>query len=319
MTSKVPIETSADGGNIGVKPILMRKIRHTLVSLAITLLAGLAQAASLPRGHLVIIGGGATPPSIRRTMVDLAGGTNAVLLAITTAGGETGAKAGESFVKTFSAMGVSTVKWAQPTRAQSDDPTYVESLLKGVTGIFFTGGSQRLIVAEHRGTLLHGKLQEMYENGALISGSSAGAAMMSDPMITGTAKGKALPPPNKNGTFGSDTFNAIAKNLVDTIGGMGFIKGAIIDQHFIKRKRENRLFSTALDHPEYTCFGIDESTALVVSQGYRIRVQGNSSVMVIEPAPRSVKTNNRGDFGARNMKVSLLLDGDTYELKPQQQ
>ena len=287
---------------------------HYLIAVAVLLLATCSQAASFPKGHLVIIGGGGDTPSIRRTMVDLAGGTNAVLLAITTAGSGDGTKAGTSFVKAYSAMGAASVKWAQPTREQSDDPKYVDDLLKGVTGVFFTGGSQRRITNAHRGTLFHRRLQEMYANGAMIGGSSAGAAMMSDPMITGVIKNtpETL---DKNGAPVPSVFRAIAKDKVETVAGMGFIRNAIIDQHFAKRGRENRLFSVALEHPEYTCFGIDESTAIVVSRGNQIKVLGKSNVMVIRTEfPKTIKTNRHGDFGVRNLKVDLLLEGDRFEI-----
>ena len=280
---------------------------------SVCLMAALAQAGVGPKGHLVIIGGGGSTPAIDRAMVDLAGGTNAVLLAITTAGGTNGFKAGEGFVKHFSKLGAASVKWAQPTRAESDDPQYVEKLLKGVTGIFFTGGSQRRITTEHRGTLLHRKMLELYENGGMISGSSAGAAMMSDPMITGTIKGK--PVVEKNGQPVSDVFRSIAKDQVETVGGMGFIKGAIIDQHFVKRGRENRLFSVALENPSYTCFGLDESTAIVVSNGNQIKVLGKSNVIAIPPRKAPIKTNRQGDFGTSELKISLLLEGDTWKLE----
>ena len=277
------------------------------------LLAILAQAGVCPQGHLVIIGGGGSTPAINRAMLDLAGDTNAVLLAITTAGGTNGCQAGASFVRQFSKLGAASVKWAQPTRAQSDDPRYVENLLKGVTGIFFTGGSQRRITAEHRDTFLHRKMLAFYENGGMVSGSSAGAAMMSDPMITGKIKGN--PAAEQNGQTVSDVFRSIAKDRVETVGGMGFIKDAIIDQHFVKRGRENRLFSVALEHPSYTCFGLDESTAIVVSNGNQIKVLGKSNVIVIPPREAPIKTNCQGDFGTRELKISLLLEGDTWKLE----
>ena len=38
-------------------------------------------------------------------------------------------------------------------------------------------------------------------------------------------------------------FNSIQKNNVKTVEGFGFVTKCIIDQHFIKRKRNNRLIS----------------------------------------------------------------------------
>lgn len=260
--------------------------------------------AKSPKGHLVIIGGGGTTPAIQQAMIDYAGGKKAVLLAITNAGGAGGRGSGESFVKTYSKMDVADVRWAQPGRAEADDPEYVSKVLDGVTGIFFTGGQQSRIINDLQGTLLHRELLEMYVKGAMISGSSAGAAMMSDPMITGAHRDTT-----------EREFKSIARNRVETSKGMGFIKGAIIDQHFIKRSRENRLFSLALDMPQYTYFGIDEATAIVISNGNEVKVVGKSNVMVVEPNAKAVKTNGKGDYGCKGMKVSLLVEGDTFKIR----
>ena len=92
------------------------------------------------------------------------------------------------------------------------------------------------------------------------------------------------------------------------------IKGAIIDQHFLKRSRENRLFSVAFDNPECVCIGIDEATALVVTKGREIEVIGRSSVMVIEPDPKSIRVDKNYNYAGK-AKVRLLFEGDKFKLK----
>ena len=86
-----------------------------------------------------------------------------------------------------------------------------------------------------------------YRDGAVVGGTSAGAAVMSTPMITGDER---LPggdrPPAKDS---SDAFMTIARDNVVTVEGFGLLPGAIVDQHFVRRRRNNRLLSLVLENP----------------------------------------------------------------------
>ena len=279
----------------------MRIIR-TLTAVACLLLsASFLSDAQTPKGHLVIIGGGGRTKSITQALIQLSGGPDARILVISTAASNPEG-AGESFIEDIRKSGARNLTWIAPTRAQSENPAYVRKVLDGVGGIYFTGGSQNRITDTLRNTLLHREIQKLYENGAMIGGTSAGAAMMSEIMITG-----------KRIDGSDETFNAISPNMVGMTEGMGFLKGVIVDQHFLKRSRENRLFSVALEHPEYVCMGIDEATALIVSNGTDIEVKGRSSVMVIEPAAHSVKVDPRGNYGGE-ARVLMLVAGDRYHV-----
>lgn len=279
----------------------MRHLR-TLLLLAFAALCIVPAEAKTPKGHLVIIGGGRRSDSVMDAFIKLAGGPDAKFLGISTASG-TPEETGKGLVESLAKGGVNNAAWVAPTKEQSNDPQFVNDALDGVTGIFFSGGQQDRIVDSLRGSLFHQRLMQLYEDGAAIAGTSAGAAMMSVPMITGS---------RKDGS--KDGFNSISADIVETVDGMGFIKGAIIDQHFMKRSRENRLFSVTLDNPEYISFGIDESTAIIVSKGRDIKVVGEGAVMVIEPYAKSISSDKKGQYRAK-MKVSLLLAGDSYRIR----
>ena len=96
----------------------------------------------------------------------------------------------------------------------------------------------------------------MLARGGVVGGTSAGAAIQSKVMIAG-----------------GQTEPRMAT-------GLDLLPGAIIDQHFLARKRHDRLVAAVTKHPECVGFGIDEGTALVV-RGRRLEVLGNSTVTVI--------------------------------------
>src|SRR5947199_391945 len=61
--------------------------------------------------------------------------------------------------------------------------------------------------------------------------------------------------------------------------GFGFIPGIVVDQHFLKRNRVNRLLDVLGKHPGWAGLGIDEQTA-VIAQGRTMTVVGESCAMV---------------------------------------
>ena len=282
----------------------MKKILLALaVLMSMTSFQTFAQA---PKGHLVIIGGGTRTPQIMNRYFDLAGGKDAKFLVITTAGHKTPQIDGEEALVEYEGYGVKNVKWVAPTRKEADDPKFVKKYLKGVTGVFFTGGLQGRIIDTLRGTEMHKALMSMYENdGIVIGGTSAGAGMMPDPMIAGGRKLKS----------GEKHISDIKSGNARIKPGMGFLKNAIIDQHFVKRARENRMFSAAMDCPDVTTFGIDEATAMVVSNGTDVEVIGESTVMVVEVEASAIKKDKNGNYGCSGMTVRMLVDGDTYTIK----
>jgi len=113
----------------------------------------------------------------------------------------------------------------------------------------------------------------------------------------------------------TNAFKFIKRNNTQTIGGFGFMTNAVINQHFIKRKRLNRLFSIVLEHPNLVGIGIDESTAIVVKSDDTFEVAGESAVMVIDPRKAThIRADKNGNLSARNIQTHILLAGDRFDL-----
>src|SRR6185295_17336884 len=134
-----------------------------------------------------------------------------------------------------------------------------------------------------------------------VGGTSAGAAVMSRVMIVGGE---------------TADLTIVRSGTVLTADGLGLIPGAIVDQHFVRRQRFNRLLSAVLDHPDLVGIGIDEKTAIVVS-GSSFEVVGDSNVLVVDA--RAARVENRADKtppGAADMKLSVLRAGMKLDLSP---
>ena len=157
------------------------------------------------------------------------------------------------------------------------------------------------------GTKLLEKVFEIYNNGGVVGGSSAGAAVMSEVMITGNEL------VNKDS---NNAFITIEHGNIETKKGFGFLKNVIIDQHFLKRKRHNRLITLVIEHPELLGVAIDESTGIVVYPDDTFEVIGINQVLVYDPTESlKIRKDSRGNLGVTDIKMHLLINGDKFDLK----
>jgi cyanophycinase len=162
-----------------------------------------------PRGTLLIVGGGTQPPEMRQHFVDLAGGTGRASVVVIPLASETAEQVGAESAELFRGLGATATSLV-PTRAQAEDPASCQ-LLKGVTAVWFSGGDQSRITSVRRGTPLGEALTKFYRSGGVICGTSAGAAIMSDSMITGDQ----WQPGGDTAIYKGDEFGSIARHFTD--------------------------------------------------------------------------------------------------------
>lgn len=176
--------------------------------------------------------------------------------------------------------------------------------LRNANLIYISGGDQSRFMAEVLNTPVMVAIHQAYEKGAVIAGTSAGAAVMSRKMITGNQKKH---PEEEAG------FATIEEDNIEITEGLGLLQDVIIDQHFIKRQRLNRLVAVSIENPDQLCIGIDESTALII-KGNTAVVTGNSQVVVIENKKKEKDLLN-GLLGAQGLELSVFLPGQTFKIK----
>jgi len=227
------------------------------------------------RGTLLIIGGGEDKDgrrTILREFVRLSGGKEARLVIVTTAAARQ-REVGEVYRHIFRELDAAEIFLLNVDRREEAFRSENRQLVRQASGIFFTGGDQLRITSLLGGTPLYRELQEAYEKGVVIAGTSAGASAMSDTMI-----------------ISGDGDDAPKKNTVQMAPGMGFLEEVVIDQHFAQRGRIGRLLSAVAQNPYILGVGIDEDTAIVVERDAEFRVIGSQTVTVID-ARNIVHTN----------------------------
>jgi cyanophycinase len=269
-----------------------------------------AEEVSDDSGALVIIGGGlsAENEAVYQAILDLRQGEGP-LCVIPTAGAspESSMESAVSRIDRWGGDGTARGLLLHLESPDEADETETAVAIQGCSGFYFTGGVQSRILdfflPEGRGTVAHTALLERFREGAVIAGSSAGAAMMSDPMIAGGSSEAA---------FESGTALTAEDEGVRIRPGMGFVSGAVMDQHFLARGRIGRLLIAVSRLPEVEWgAGIDENTALVV-QEHRARVVGASGVIMVNG--RGMTTDHDAP-DAMGLVVELMGSGDEIDLR----
>jgi cyanophycinase len=256
-----------------------------------------------PKGHLFIVGGGDRDEPLMRRFVELAKGFGTGRIVVFTMASSVPLEVGPELVAEFRKYGVQDVVYYQLTR---DEAMKADSakILDGVSAIWFSGGDQARLTAALLDTPIHTRMLEFYAAGGLLGGTSAGAAVMSEVMITGD---------EKRTTDENLNWQTVEADNVVRVRGFGFVKNAIIDQHFLVRRRQNRLISLVLENPTLLGAGIDESTAILVRPDGKWEVLGESQVYVIDAREAAVAKASSKKLGGHGLRLHLLLPGDVFD------
>jgi cyanophycinase len=261
------------------------------------------RAADVPgQGSLVIVGGGGMPDVVLGRFVRLAGGASARIVVMPMASGVPD-EAARDAAADFARAGATNCRAMRLDRAQADADPAVRALA-GVRGVFFSGGDQSRLAAALVGTRVAARLHALHREGAVIGGTSAGAAIMSAVMLTGEERGR---------PEGARDFAVIRKGSVVVAEGLGFVTNAVIDQHFVARRRQNRLFAAVLERPALLGAGIDERTALVVGPDGSWEALGDGVVTVVDARRAAVAADRRGNLSAVGVALHLLADGMRFD------
>jgi cyanophycinase len=262
-----------------------------------------APSEPLPAGKLFIIGGGPRPPALVNRLIDAAGVRQEGYVVVLPMSSEEPDTALFYSMKQFTDLGLERVHGFNFIAGEAPDPARLDSLRQAKL-IYISGGDQNKFMGVVAGTAIEEAIRACYEAGGTIAGTSAGAAVMSEKMITGNER--------KYSNY-EETFQHIEADNIEIGRGLGFLKSAIVDQHFVIRSRHNRLISAAIEYPDLMGVGIDESTAILV-EGRMATVVGASQVLVFRSTqPKRVEN---GKLGSKGLQLDLYLPGEQFQVRP---
>jgi len=231
-------------------------LRVAALSLAapISLLAQSAASAPGPArvgpatGTVIPVGGGLLGPEIRRAFIDAAGGPDALIVVVPTAGGGDAYPSDYPSAEAWRAAGAHHVVVLHTTdRAVANSDSFA-AVLDRAGGVWFDGGRQYRLVDAYAGTRTEAGFHAVLERGGVVAGSSAGATILGDFLVRGA-------PSNNNFIMDDPSHRK----------GFAFLSGIGIDQHVVARERLPDLAdSIAPRYPDLLPISADEGTAWVV-------------------------------------------------------
>lgn len=252
----------------------------------------------------MIIGGKEDKEGDREVLsrfVEIAGGKKACIGILTTAT-EYPEEMGEEYDRLFRSLGCKDTVLFQIASREEAEQEEIKGNFERCSALFITGGDQVRLTSILGGTLFYEQLRRRWsEDGMLIGGTSAGAAVMSCLMIMSALETE-------------DEY------IVEMGAGFCLIEDVIIDQHFSQRARFGRLMTAIARNPQIMGIGIDENTAIwVQEEGARFTVIGEHSVTVFDGRKLEyVDTAAHGDnqhITISGVRMHSLASGYTFDLK----
>jgi cyanophycinase len=257
------------------------------------------------KGSLFMVGGGPRPDALVERFVELAGGAQRARIVVLPMASSEAEASGKEQVEEFAALGARASSLNVSREQASREET--ARALDQATGIWFNGGDQTRLMAAIDGTPLEAAILARYRAGAALGGNSAGTAVMSDPMITG----EELRPGGERRNLDNPFLTIERKNVV-TGRGLGLLPGVVVDQHFVRRKRHNRLLSLVLEHA-LIGLGIDESTAVEVGPDGVWRVLGDGAAIVYDARDARVTAVGAYRLAATDVRLHVLTAGAAFD------
>ena len=245
-----------------------------------------------PKGTLVAIGGGEDKENdrrvLRRIVEEAKGGAKTVV--VVAAASREPVETSRPYLRAFEDMGIPHVRPLDLQSRREVEERRTEERLEEADVVYFTGGDQVRLADVLRGSKALDVIRARYEDGAVIAGTSAGAAAMSATMLAGG----------------------------EVEEGLGLLPHTIIDTHFIQRGRFSRLIEAVTQEPHLIGLGISEDTAFVVRDGHRLEVIGSDNVIVVEG--HEIRHSNVDDeqaggaMAVERVILHALSDGYTFDL-----
>jgi cyanophycinase len=244
------------------------------------------------KGHLVVVGGGGTTDAVIARSLQLAGGAEARMLVVPQA--SSNPESGNESKKFWEEKGAKNV-----TVLDLADPKAAVEAVEKADFIWMPGGDQVRLMDALSKTDVPAAIRKRYEAGAVVGGTSAGAAVISTVMVLGGDKAD---------------LTSVKDGGTQTGPGLGLWPQVVVDQHFVKRQRFTRLLACVIDHPEIVGIGIDEKTSVIVS-GDKFEVLGESTVIVVDARGATKRAAKPGDLlSASDLRLHVLRDGDKFDL-----
>ncbi len=242
-------------------------------------------------GHLIIVGGNLSDSSIYARFMALAGGPDALIVIIPTAGNDEFLIEQNGIERTkerFKDNGFNNIAVLHTRNREEANTQEFYAPIQNAEGVWFSGGRQWRLADAYLNTKTHEELFKLLDRGGVIGGSSAGASIQGSYLVRGDTKTNVV-------------------MMGDHEEGLGFLTHCAIDQHLLALNRQFDILEILATHPELLGIGLDENTAIVV-HGDEFEVIGESFVAVYDGTVcRFIR--DKEDWSIERPEIEILPEG----------
>ena len=255
-------------------------------------------------GRLIAIGGNedrAHDLEVLTRVVREIGKADFRVVLITTASEEPEQK-GEVYQRVFTSLGAASTQILDVRKREQANDKALASSLEDADLIFLTGGDQLRLTSILGGTWVLDAIHSRLREGALVAGTSAGAAVFSDTMI-----------------YEGKSEEGLLKGGVLTTSGFGFVENIIFDTHFIDRGRTGRLIQIVTTNPTCIGVGLGEDSGVILNGNGTAEVIGTGQVIIVDGS--DIEHSNimniapGGPIAVENVRIHSLVSGYGYDFK----
>ena len=239
------------------------------------------------RGTVVVVGGGSMGPEIYSRFIAAAGGPDALIIDVPTAGGDSVYGQNAPGTRGWRLAGAKNIYVLHTKDKKLADSDSFAAILKKAGGVWFEGGRQFHLVNSYAGTKTEQGFHDVLARGGVVGGSSAGASIIGDFLVRGAQS-------NDNFIMDHPEYEK----------GFAFLRNTGIDQHVVARERLADLADSIMPkYPDLLGISEDEGTAWIV-KGDTGTIVGRNKAFVYGGKD---ETDPRKPF-------LTLYPGDTYNL-----
>ena len=256
------------------------------------------------QGRLIAIGGNEDKANdlivLKRVVQEV--GKKEYKVAVITTASEEPEQRGKDYLTVFESLGASKVEILDiRKRSQANSKDSVKTL-KNTDLIFLTGGDQLKLTTVMGGSKTLQAIHTRLEEGALVAGTSAGAAVFSDTMI-----------------YEGKSEEGLLKGKVFTTSGFGFVKNIVFDTHFMARGRIGRLIQIVTTNPTCIGVGIGENSGIVLKGDGTTEVIGTGQVIIVDGSEIThsniMEIEPGGSIAVENVRIHSIVYGYGFDLK----
>jgi cyanophycinase len=208
---------------------------------------------------------------------------------------------GDRYYQIFKGMGAQQVQILDIRQPKECDEERWLHVLSNCSGVFFTGGDQLRLRDLLSGSQFMASIEHRIAlDNFVLAGTSAGAAIIGEKMISGGSSG-----------------DSPSQSLVDLTTGLGIFPELLVDQHFHNRNRMARLMSAIAAHPDKLGVGIDEDTCAAFENNGTFEVLGKGTITIVDPGKLThtnyLSSSQSEPLSLHNLTVHILSPGDRYD------